>query len=154
MKYRPHGINRYKEFIKDDVLGIGWPDIGDLGTQQKNEIKQSLQDIYQLEGARLGNALGAIWCFVHTMKKGDLIFVRNRKKVSIGIVSDYKYVSALDNQHDGFCHQRSVKWLETDELLSQYNDAVRATVRTPGIVTGLSYNIDELKLNSLIKETI
>lgn len=75
MKYRPHGINRYEEFIQDDVVGIGWPSIGNLGKQHKSEIKQNLQKVYQLEGGRLGNALGAIWCFFHTMEKGDLILV-------------------------------------------------------------------------------
>lgn len=69
------------------------------------------------------------------------------------MVGDYQYVPALDNQHVGFCHQRSVKWLETNELLTQYNEAIQTTVRTPGIVTGSRYNIDDLELTSLFKET-
>lgn len=150
MKYKPHGINRYHQFIQNDVVGIGWPGIGDLSNSPKKEIKHRLKEVYKIEGNKLGNSLGAIWCFVHTMQKGDVILVRFGNKVSIGIVGEYRYVPQLDNDTDGFCHQRSVQWIETNELLTQYNEAVNSTVRSPGIVTGSRYTIEDLEITTLL----
>ncbi|RUL48804.1 hypothetical protein [Lysinibacillus antri] len=149
MKYRPHGINRYKEFIENDKVGIGWPMIGNLEVQTKSEIKKALQEVYGLKGGQLGNALGAIWCFIDTMKTGNVLLVRNKKKVSIGIIGPYQYLASLDNDHDGFCHQRTIKWIETDELLSNYNEVVQTVVRSPGIVTGSTYTVEDLEITSL-----
>lgn len=149
MKYRPHGKNRYDQFLSEDVVGIGWPEIGNLEGQTKEMIKQRLKEVYGLEHGRLGNALGAIWCFVHSMQEGDVLLVRNKKKVSIGLVGPYQYVPGLDNHYDGFCHQRKIKWLETNEKLTLFNEAVQTTVRSPGIVTGSNHQVEDLEIPSL-----
>ncbi|HWL23306.1 MAG TPA: hypothetical protein VNR38_06090 [Ureibacillus sp.] len=154
MKYRPHGENRYKQFLKEDIVAIGWPGIGNLEGQSKEEIKKQLEGIYGLTSGRLGNALGAIWCFKNTMKDGDILLIRYKKKVSIGIIGPYQYIHSLDNDIDGYCHQRTIEWVETNEYLSLYNNAVQTVVRSPGIVTGSTYQVEDLDITTLLtKET-
>ena len=80
------------------------------------------------------------------MKPGDVLLVRNKKKVSIGVVGPYQYIASLDNEHDGFCHQRTIKWIETDEPLALFNKAVQTTVLSPGIVTGSKYHVTDLDI--------
>ncbi|MGG3805352.1 hypothetical protein [Metabacillus fastidiosus] len=155
MKYRPHGEDRYEQFLKEGIVGIGWPGIGNLKGQTKEEIKKRLKEIYGLDSGRLGNALGAVWCFTHSMQEESILLIRYKKKVSIGILGPYQYIPSLDNKYDGFCHQRTIEWVETNENLSLYNEAVQTIVRSPGIVTGSTYQVEDLKIPSLlIKEKI
>lgn len=86
MKTKPHGFQRYDEFIRDQVIGIGWPLIGNLDGISKDELRERLRNVYHYSGTKLGNALGAIWTFVHTMEQGDIVLVRNGAWLSIGII--------------------------------------------------------------------
>ncbi|KAF0996519.1 hypothetical protein [Geobacillus sp. TFV-3] len=70
IKTKPHGFQRYDEFIRDQVIGIGWPLIGKLDGISKDELRERLRNVYHYSGAKLGNALGAIWAFVNTMEQG------------------------------------------------------------------------------------
>jgi len=146
IKTKPHGIQRYEEFIRDNKIGIGWPGIGDLRNVKKEEVRERLRKAYRYSGARLGNALGAVWAFIDTMKDGDLVIVRNGRVLSIGMIGPYHYVKHLDNQTDGFCHQRSVEWRVIDEPVSLYNEKVRETINHRGIVTKCKYDVHELEL--------
>ena len=142
MKRFPLGINSYKSFLAKGRISIGWPLLEDLKGKTKAEVKQLLKDQYGLERYRLGNALGAIWSFYSTMSEGDLIFVRNKKRVSVGIVGPYEFIS---NEQEQFRHQRSVEWIDWDEELEHFADFVHIIVRAPGIVTGSPFTIDNIK---------
>ncbi|MGJ3203594.1 hypothetical protein [Geobacillus thermoleovorans] len=146
MKTKPHGFQRYDEFIRDQVIGIGWPLIGNLDGISKDELRERLRNVYHYSGAKLGNALGAIWAFVHTMEQGDIVLVRNGAWLSIGIIGPYRYVKHLDNDLDGFCHQRSVEWKVMNENVRLYNEKVHETLRHPGVVTKSKYPVHELQL--------
>lgn len=143
---KPHGFQRYDEFIRDQVIGIGWPLIGNLDGISKDELRERLRNVYQYSGARLGNALGAIWAFVNTMKQGDIVLVRNGAWLSIGIIGPYRYVKHLDHDRDGFCHQRSVEWKVVNENVRLYHENVHETLRHPGVVTKSKYTVHELQL--------
>ncbi|MCX8046568.1 MAG: hypothetical protein N3A70_06790 [Anoxybacillus gonensis] len=146
VKTKPHGYQRYDEFVCNHTIGIGWPLIGNLEGVTKAELKERLRTVYKYSGAKLGNALGAVWAFVHTMKEGDVVLIRCGERLSIGIVGPYRYVKHLDNDKDGFCHQRSVEWKVIDEKVSLYNEKVLETLRNPGIVTKSKYSVRELQL--------
>lgn len=142
MKRFPHGIDSYEDFLANDRISIGWPLLEDLRGKTKNEVKQLLMDQYDLDHYRLGNALGAIWCFYSTMSEGDVIFVRNKNRVSVGIIGPYEFIS---DEQEHFRHQRSVEWIEQNEELGHFADFVHTIVRTPGIVTGSPFTIDNIK---------
>lgn len=46
MKTKPHGFQRYDEFIRDQVIGIGWPLIGNLDGISKDELRERLRNVY------------------------------------------------------------------------------------------------------------
>ncbi|WLR50660.1 hypothetical protein LC040_15540 [Bacillus tianshenii] len=152
VKTKPHGVQRYEQFIADDCIGIGWPGIGSLKDIRKEELRDRLREVYDLSGAKLGNALGAVWAFSNTMQEGNIVVIRKGTLLSIGIVGDYKYVQQLDNENDGFCHQRSVKWLVINERTSLYNEKLLETLNHRGIVTKCKYEIEELDLEIHLKK--
>jgi len=111
MKTRPCGIERVRQFIEEKFVCIGWPGIGNLAGVGKDEIRDRLEKKYESSGHKLGNMLGQVNTFVNTMKSGDVILINERDWVNIGIVGDYEYISNFDNEEDGMCHQRSVRWI-------------------------------------------
>ena len=57
MKTKPHGFQRYDEFIRDQVIGIGWPLIGNLDGISKDELRERLRNVYHYSGAKLATLL-------------------------------------------------------------------------------------------------
>ena len=141
MKRFPHGVDTYDEFLKQDIISIGWNLLGDLKSKSKKEIKALLKQHYSLEAHKLGNALGAIWCFYSRMSTGDIIIIRNKKKISVGIVDDYDFepTNPIHLQHF-----RVVEWIEENEDLTHFNESIHKLVRTPGIVTGATFEISSI----------
>lgn len=114
IKTKPHGIERFQEFIKEGFVCIGWPGIGDLQDASKDEIRDRLAKKYGHTGHKLGNALGQVNTFVNTMKNGDIVLITEKDWAYIGTVGEYLYENKYDNQDDGMCHRRNVEW--TDKI--------------------------------------
>lgn len=110
IKTKPHGIERFQEFINEEFVCIGWPGLGNLKDVGKDEIRNRLEEEYKYTGHKLGNALGQVNTFVNTMKNGDVILITKKNSAHIGIVGEYLYEKKYDNQEDGMCHRRNVKW--------------------------------------------
>lgn len=110
MKAKPHNHEKLEDFLTEGYVCIGWPGIGDLSQVSKDEIRDRLQKKYQYTGHSLGYNLGQVNAFVNTMKKGDIVLVKDNDTVHIGIVGDYQYEKQFDNDVDGLCHRRSVEW--------------------------------------------
>lgn len=111
MKSKPHGKERFRDFITDNFVCIGWPGIGNLENASKDEIRDRLTKAYNISGHKLGNNLGQVNSFVNTMQKGDLVLITDRDWAHLGIVGDYEYHENYDNDRDGMCHRRSVEWI-------------------------------------------
>ena len=111
IKTKPHGIERIDEFINEEFCCIGWPGIQNLDGVSKDEIRNRLEKTYGYSGHKLGNALGQINSFVNTMKPKDLVFIVEKDMAHIGIVGDYFYKNEFDNNIDGMCHRRKIKWI-------------------------------------------
>lgn len=118
IKTKPHGIERFREFIDGEFICIGWPGIGNLEQVSKDEIRNRLEQKYGYTGHKLGNALGQVNTFVNTMKKGDTVLVAEKDWVFVGTVGEYKYEKQYDNDQDGMCHRRSVEWIERVQITS------------------------------------
>ena len=71
-----------------------------------------------------------------------MIVVRNKKKISVGIIGAYTFESKNPIHLQ---HLRTVDWLVEDDYLSHFNDNIQKLVRTPGIVTGATFDISTTK---------
>jgi hypothetical protein len=134
LKAKPHGIDRMRLFLEQNFICIGWPGIGDLKGADRDEIRRRLKQTYNYSGQQLGAYTGAINCFANTMQAGDVVLVPYGSIVHVGIIDDYHYVPAFDNNTDGMCHQRNVQWVAILQK-SDLNDKVLEFVRNRGILT-------------------
>ena len=121
LKTRPQGIERGYLFYNEDFISIGWPNLGDLSTCTREDIRNKLQIAYGYEGQALGSHAGSINIFVNDMQEQDIVLISLGILVCIGIVGSYRYVGEYDdvvNEEDisddlsktGLCHQRRILW--------------------------------------------
>ncbi|MFC4559391.1 hypothetical protein ACFO3D_14430 [Virgibacillus kekensis] len=153
MKSKPHGKERFDDFVRDSFVAIGWPGIGDLTNVSKDEIRERLVKKYKYKGQQLGTYLGAVNAFANTLKKGDLVLITNRlDQVYIFEAGDYRYEKDYDNDTDGMCHQRSA------ELLKVINKAdltpeIQELLRNRGTITQFKYPYEKSGLDKHLDET-
>ena len=116
----PHGIYRMREFLDENIIAIGWPCIGDLSNvATRDDIKQALQTHYSYSSNNsLGQAAGNILRFVVEMSTDDYVVVPDGAQAFFGVAaSGYKYLASLDNDAEGYPHQREVQWLHGKKSL-------------------------------------
>lgn len=139
MKPRPHNRDRLSDFLENNYVCIGWPGIGDLLGVNKGEIKKRLAQKYHYSGQSLANHLGSVGAFVETMKKDDYVLIACNDVAYLGMVFDYYYDASYDNEEDGMCHRRKVKWLNTIPR-NDLNNEVQELLRHRGTITKFKYS--------------
>jgi len=103
-------------FLKQNVIAIGWSEMGDLSKIAKNReaFKDKVSITYPtVKPGAIPNYAGQTFRFVNEMKKGDYVVYSSKmdKQFHIGLVeADYKYEPKTDSQYP---NQRNVKWLMT-----------------------------------------
>lgn len=113
----PHGIDRLQYFLENNVVGIGWPGIGNLeDVESRGNVKNKLELAGYTEGRTalsVGQAAGTLYRFTCEMKTGDYVLVPNGSNIFVGKILDEKpfYLEKFDTDEEGFCHQRKVEWL-------------------------------------------
>lgn len=137
LRAKPHGKNRISEFLEDNIIAIGWPQIGNLSKLGKDEIRKEIisNEYYRNEydtTRKLSMAVSQVQRFVIEMNIGDYVIVPDLEDIYIGIIaSDYMYVENLDNDNEGYPHQRKVEFklhLTRDDLDQNLRDSLRATM--------------------------
>lgn len=109
--YAPgEGASMWEDFYKTGIMGLGWDELGDLGTYaSQDEMAQKLRDIHGGDSS-YKNSAHAVWQFVHDLKQGDVVFAKRGRSEILGrgiVESDYEY----DENHDGeYPNIRKVKW--------------------------------------------
>lgn len=101
-------------FLKNNVIAIGWPDLGDLSkvTATREAFKERYAQIYPNDkpGA-IPTSAGMLYRFIHEIKIGDYVVFPSKvdRMVNIGVVEgEYTYV---DSEKE-YVQQRKVKWLK------------------------------------------
>ncbi|MYL29851.1 hypothetical protein GLW03_08490 [Halobacillus halophilus] len=152
IKTKPHGKERLNEFIQGGFIAIGWPGIGDLNSVPKEEVRQRLEKKYSYDNSRsLGNDLGNVWAFSHTMQDGDIVlFNGHQSTVYIVKVGPYKYAEEYDND-EGMAHQRPFKLLQVAEK-ANLNPKIQELLRNRSAVTKFKYPIEEAEIKALNTE--
>lgn len=153
IKTKPHNnnVDRLKQFLDEDFVCIGWPGIGDLNGVSKDEIRNRIAEEYGYSGHKLGNNLGHVNAFVNTMKSGDYVFISDNEYAYIGIVGDYFYEQNYDNDIEGICHRRSVRWLEKVKI-SELNIDLQNLLKNRNTVSQYPSTFDEKDLNNILNK--
>lgn len=101
------------EFLKEDIVAIGWNDIGSLDKTSSYEfLKEHINTVYGNEwsSGKLGQSASQIFRFLTELKIGDKVvtYDSNRRLYYRGeIISDYRY-----NDYLTYHHHRKVVWDE------------------------------------------
>lgn len=109
------GATKWDKFYKNGVMGLGWPEIGDLSIySSKDEMKAAMKAKID-PSLPYKNAAHATWQFANEVKPGDTIFVKKgmHKLIGRGVVeSDYYYDESIDKEYPNL---HKVKWTHNGE---------------------------------------
>lgn len=101
-------------FLKNDVIAIGWSDMGDLGNIDANRdaFKEKYTQIYpDAKKGSIATGAGMLYRFCHEIQVGDYVVFpsKSNREVNIGVVeSEYIY----DSNQTEYVQTRKVKWLQ------------------------------------------
>lgn len=104
----------WDDFYEREMMGIRWGELGNLSSySSKEEMRQRLQEA-RANDTSPKNAALATWQFVHEVKQGDVIFVKQGLTTILGrgvVVGDYTY----DPDNGEFPNLREVRWTHRGE---------------------------------------
>lgn len=101
-------------FLKNNVIAIGWRDMGDLSKikADRNDFKDEYLKKYpNAKKMSAANSVGMLYRFANEVEVGDYVVFPSKsdRKINIGVIEgEYNYNS---NEVE-YAHQRSVKWLK------------------------------------------
>lgn len=138
---------RLDEFKASNFVAIGWPNIGNLSGKSREDIKELLTgEPYNYSGLVLGNAYATIDILVNRMEKGDYLLIPDGDDIYFAVVdSGYVYDQTVDNDVDGYPHQRKVKNFTASHLRSELSKQLRSSLKVHRTTADLSKHYDEIK---------
>lgn len=101
-------------FLKNDVIAIGWSDLGDLSNIDANRdaFKEKYTQVYpDAKKGSVATGAGMLYRFRHEVQVGDYVVFPSKsdRKVNIGVVEgEYVY----DSTQGEYVQTRKVKWLK------------------------------------------
>lgn len=103
-------------FLKENVVAIGWNEMGDISDIQsdREKLKQKFPLVYpNKKPGAAPTACGQIYRFINEVKIGDYIIFPSKsdRKVNIGQITGEHYYKNENKEH--YPRRRSVKWLKT-----------------------------------------
>ncbi|MDA8010513.1 MAG: restriction endonuclease [Alphaproteobacteria bacterium] len=107
----PHGIDRAEEFLKNSMVAIGWPKLGDLTGCGKEKIREKFKAEYPADNPySVGQQVGIIDRFVNQIHEGSIIAVPYGGDVFFGVVSKkYSFHKEFAGEDEGYAH-----WIGVD----------------------------------------
>ncbi len=109
----PHHEPRFTEFLRDEVVALGWPGLGSLAGKELLQIKEVLAARYRPKDRRdLGRSAGLLNTFVNLVSSGDWVLVPRPADGAVQ-VGEFRggYIYNRAKEDDGYPHQRRVAWL-------------------------------------------
>lgn len=103
-------------FLKENVVAIGWNEMGDISDIQndREKLKQKFPLVYpNKKPGAAPTACGQIYRFINDVQIGDYIVFPSKsdRKVNIGQITGEHYYQSENKEH--YPRRRSVKWLKT-----------------------------------------
>lgn len=141
----PHNLKRLNEFQSKNIVAVGWPGIGDLTGKSREDLKEILSKApHSLSGLALGNAYATIDIFVNQMQVGDLVLVPDGDDIYFAeITSNYFLDSSVDNDTDGYPHQRKITWLANTSR-KKLSKELRSSLKVHRTTADLSHHSREI----------
>ena len=138
---------RLDEFKSNNFVAIGWPHIGNLAGKSREDIKNLLAGKpYNYSGLVLGNAYATIDIIVNRMEKGDYLLIPDGDDIYFAVVdSDYTFDKTVDNDTEGYPHQRKVRNFTASHLRTDLSKALRSSLKVHRTTADLTKHIDEIK---------
>lgn len=100
----------WETFYEKQIMGIGWPELGDLNQyKSKEELQQKMGEVYEKESS-FKNSVLAVWQFVNELKVGDIVYVKQGVSKILGygeVISEYEYNEAYDKEYPNI---RRMSW--------------------------------------------
>ncbi len=143
----PNHIDRFSDFIENNYIAIGWPAIGDITTNSKQDISDKLAKYYpNLNKQALGLTTG-FFTRLLSMKPKDIILIpyNNEIVVIAEVTAPYSYNSEFEGSHTA--HRVSIKQIKTLSV-KELPSNLKKSVGT--IATVVSLNKYGTELNQLI----
>jgi hypothetical protein len=142
------GGKYFSDFIKNDVVAIGWDKIKDV---KKIAAKTALSDIYikaypKDSKVSISINVGQVWAFCNDIEKGDVVLTPNplTRTIFIGRVrGDYQYISKpLGDMR--YRHRRKVTW-EKEVSRDVFSQDMRNSVGALLTIFNLDKHKDEIE---------
>lgn len=138
---KPHDHVRIKEFLSENIIAVGWPNIGDLSGLREHNLRELIANKY----GENPSALATLKVMVYRMKIGDFVLVPYKGSNYFGkITSDYFYNASKDNDQEGYPHQRNVKWFNIILERSELPDNLKKSTRVVRTSAELTAYVDEI----------
>lgn len=150
MRTIPHGIERFQMFMDESFVCIGWPGLGNLENTTKDELRNLIATAFKATGHKAGHTLGQVNAFVNTMQKGDIVIIANKGYAYFATVGDYEYEPKFDNDTDGMCHRRRVKWLGKLPQ-NELNASMQSLLRNRNTIAEYPNTFEESGLENLLR---
>ena len=143
----PHNKYRLNEFKEKNIIAIGWPHIGNLSGKSKEDIKAILSGKpYEYSGRSLGYAEAIVDIVVNQMDIGDYVLIPDGDDIYFAVIdSDYQYDLSVDNDEDGYPHQRLIKNFTSKISRDDLSDGLRNSLKSRGTSAKLSHHYEEIK---------
>ena len=144
----PHNKYRLNEFKEKNMVAIGWPNIGNLSGKSKEDIREILSGKpYEYRSTTLGHADTVVDIMVNQMEIGDYVLIPDGDDIYFAIIdSDYQYDLSVDNNEDGYPHQRQVKNFTSRISRKELSDGLRSKLKFHGTGMKLSEYYEEIKV--------
>lgn len=100
--------SEWGEFSSNDIMAIGWDDLGDLAEYPNREAIRHGLDVDGASGS-MKNAVLALWQFQNEIAVGDVVYAKRGRREIVGrgeVASDARF----EPDRSSFRHVRSVKW--------------------------------------------
>lgn len=112
----PNGKDHYQDFINNNFVAIGWPDIGDVSSMDIDQIRENLKknynDLNDESPSNKGKLTQIVTFFtkLKSMKKDDVILIpygNGDTLTMVKVTSPYCFVKEYSDEH--MAHQISIK---------------------------------------------
>jgi hypothetical protein len=121
----------FEDFFKQGVIGIGWPEVGDLSQYEDlASVKAALQahrggDVSPVQDAY------ACYQFVHEMQVGDLVYAKKGRREIVGygvVTGEYRH----EPKRGDYPNVRAVEWKKRGSWMPREKNLVTKTLTDVG----------------------
>lgn len=114
--YAPgEGANLWDECQSENIISIGWDEVGDLAQfSTKEEADEAMDGAFPENESSAKNSKLCVWEFSHVMANGDIVFAKRGANTILGrgiVESEY----AFDVTRQKHRHIRKIRWTNIGE---------------------------------------